>query len=311
MSVLERPEITSFINTWRGKPKEQVVEEIASYSLETKGIPDPYYFTVTATGELFSPTAHCRIKDAVEDKTGPLGRLEYQAVLAIERWVAQSNDGAVVWVSPPYPGIYPTSKVIISEIGYGDGVKKLFNRAIVLDLNEIECIKFAWNLTSFSRNMPVFTHLDQIRATPIILNTQDSPWIDILEGLIDDPALWESIRNGEDQRAKKEAVERAGMVQKEFFSSLEHQYPHEAEVEVLQMLGPRSGSCPVVLKSTGFQVFAGSSLISTGSSFLESDSKGVLCFPCPACGAINKRPREGYVERCQNPSCPSPEAVCC
>ncbi|MBI2335015.1 hypothetical protein HYU96_04425 [Candidatus Daviesbacteria bacterium] len=43
----------------------------------------------------------------------------------------------------------------------------------------------------------------------------------------------------------------------------------------------------------------------------ESDSMGSLYFPCPACGAINKRPREGYVERCQNPDCISPEAVCC
>lgn len=45
--------------------------------------------------------------------------------------------------------------------------------------------------------------------------------------------------------------------------------------------------------------------------FGESDSMGSLSFPCPACGAINKRPREGYVERCQNPDCLSPEAVRC
>ena len=45
--------------------------------------------------------------------------------------------------------------------------------------------------------------------------------------------------------------------------------------------------------------------------FGESDSMGSLYFPCPACGAINKRPREGYVERCQNPACTSPEAVRC
>lgn len=45
--------------------------------------------------------------------------------------------------------------------------------------------------------------------------------------------------------------------------------------------------------------------------FGESDSMGSLYFPCPSCGAINKRPREGYVERCQNPDCLSPEAVRC
>ena len=102
---VERPEITSFINAWRGEPQEQVAEEIASYSLETKRIPDPYYFLVTSNGEIISPTAHCRIKDKVEDKTGPLGRLEYQALLSIEQWAAASNEGVIIWVSPPSPGV--------------------------------------------------------------------------------------------------------------------------------------------------------------------------------------------------------------
>lgn len=45
--------------------------------------------------------------------------------------------------------------------------------------------------------------------------------------------------------------------------------------------------------------------------FGESDSMGSLYFSCPACGAINKRPREGYVESCQNSACISPNAVRC
>lgn len=44
---------------------------------------------------------------------------------------------------------------------------------------------------------------------------------------------------------------------------------------------------------------------------LEPDSKGSLSFPCPACGHINKRPREGHVESCQNSACPNPAAVRC
>lgn len=45
--------------------------------------------------------------------------------------------------------------------------------------------------------------------------------------------------------------------------------------------------------------------------FGESDSMGSLYFSCPACGAINKRPREGYVESCQNSACISPDAAHC
>lgn len=44
------------------------------------------------------------------------------------------------------------------------------------------------------------------------------------------------------------------------------------------------------------------------SVFGESDSMGSLYFPCPVCGSVNKRPREGFVERCQ--SCGSGEVAC-
>ncbi len=288
---VERPEIASFINTWKSKPQEQVVEELASYSLETKGIPDPYYFTVSANGELFSPTAQCRIKDIVEDKTGPLGKLEYQAVLAIEQWAANSNDGSVVWVSPPHPGVYPTSKIIISEIEQNKGEKRLFNRAVKLDFDEKECLEFAQNLANMSQNRPLLQHLDQIRSTPFILNTHGNSWMYILQELIDDPALWQSIRNGEDQRAKKEALRQAVMVQKRLFTapeSIPSYSLQEDQMAVIQMLGPKSGSCPVLFSAgagkTAFETFSGSSLTFGGSTSKDKD----YCNKCGACGEVIK-----------------------
>lgn len=72
------------------------------------------------------------------------------------------------------------------------------------------------------------------------------------------------------------------------------------------------GGCPTGGLSAG-RALGGVSLGSaiSGGGFLESDSMGSLKFPCPACGWINERPREGYVELCQNPNCPSPTAVAC
>lgn len=300
--LVERPEITSFITAWQNKPKEQAAEELASYSLETKRIPDPYYFIVTKTGELFSPTAHCRIKDAVEDKTGPVGSLEYQALLSIEKWAAQNNDGAIVWISPPYQGVYPVSKIIVSEIEHEGNAKKLFNRAIVLDFDEKQCMKLAWDLTSFSLNRPVFTHLDQIRATPLILDTEDKPWVSILEELIDDPALWIMIRNEEDKQLKKAALRQATMVQKQFFVTQGLSYSTEARMAVMRMLGPRQGSCPpkTSLQSRiAFQVFSENALTYSGSTSKDPD----FCKNCPVCGAqINCIVRAGG-------SCPSCKAV--
>ncbi len=52
----------------------------------------------------------------------------------------------------------------------------------------------------------------------------------------------------------------------------------------------------------------GGGFVGTG---LESDSMGSLYFPCPVCKTINKRPREGFVERCQNERCLDRDKVRC
>ncbi len=307
-NTLERPEINSFISAWGVKGQEQVAEELASYSLETKRIPDPYYFLVAENGELLSPTAHCRVRDVVL-RTHPVGELEFQALSVIEHWAKNNNEGAIAWVSPPYPGIYPTSKVIISEIQQEGGTKKLFNRALILDFDEEKCLKFAQDLSNYSQNRPLLSSLNEVRATPLILNTGGNSWMYILQELIIDPALWQMVRAGEDKRAKEEALVQARIVYQRLSDK---SLPLEdSRRMVLGMLGKESGSCPVLLQSTAFQAFSKNSLTLGNSSLVESDSKGSLYFPCPACKTVNKRPREGYVESCQNPVCPNPKAVRC
>ena len=305
-TLVERPEISSFITAWQSKPKEQVIEELASLSLETKRIPDPYHFLITRDGELFSPSAQCRIKDVVEDKTGPLGSLEYQAVCSIEEWAASSNEGAIAWVSPPHPGVYPASKIIISEIEHTKGNKKLFNRAIILDFGERKCLEFAQNLAQFSQNRPLLSQPDQIRSTPFILNTQGKSWINILEQLIDDPALWNGVRKGEDQRAKKEALREATRVQKDLFiASEQYMFPSdETQMAVLQILGPKPGSCPIrfARRKTAFRTFSENARTFGGSISKDPD----YCQNCPVCGGEiacvvrvgGSCPKCGAVKRC-------------
>jgi hypothetical protein len=86
------------------------------------------------------------------------------------------------------------------------------------------------------------------------------------------------------------------------------------------------GSMPVRAVSTGcgfsggFEVSSGNNspfgvVDFSGKPRDESDSKGSLYFPCPTCGHINKRPREGFVELCQKCSAsvrcdePSPDEL--
>ncbi|MBI2315438.1 hypothetical protein HYU93_05300 [Candidatus Daviesbacteria bacterium] len=298
----------------RNTSATQFVEFLASLSQETHRIPDPYSYSVTSDGELFSPVGQCLVKDTIDDKISPLGQLEYQAVLAIEQWAANNKEGVSVWISPPKQGVYSASKIIVQEIEYEEGIKKIFNRAIVLDFDEKQCMKLAWNLTSFSSNKPIFRNSDEIRATPLILNTQKKPWIDILEKLIDASTIWTMIRSGEDKQFKKEALRQAAIVQKQFFTDQRLSHSDQAKVAVIQMLGSGSASCPPRSGSrvgTAFQSVAGSAVTISSRGFVESDSKGERTFPCPACGHINERPYEGYVESCQNSNCPNPKAVRC
>lgn len=72
--------------------------------------------------------------------------------------------------------------------------------------------------------------------------------------------------------------------------------------QAIAFLQTRAG-CPSSVKTAG-----GGSTISGISVFGESDSMGSLYFPCPKCGAVNKRPFEGYVDNCQ--SCGSAEVSC-
>lgn len=78
------------------------------------------------------------------------------------------------------------------------------------------------------------------------------------------------------------------------------------EIEHLQ----NAAGCPVSA-SEASSILRGVSFSSRGTISIESDSMGSLSFPCPVCGFINKRPREGFVEVCQNSSCSDPTKLAC
>lgn len=72
--------------------------------------------------------------------------------------------------------------------------------------------------------------------------------------------------------------------------------------EAIAFLQSRAG-CPSSVKGA-----SGRSGVAGVSIFGESDSMGSLYFSCPICGAVNKRPWEGYVNNCQ--SCGSDKVSC-
>lgn len=296
MSVVEtRPETIPFARNWIGKPQEQVAEELASYSLETKRIPDPYYFTADKDGDLFHPQARAKVNNFIVRDTY-VGGLEGQAFDAISSWFRQNDTGAIVWVSPPAAGIYPTSKIIISEIE-NNREKRLYNRAIVLDFDEERCLQFAQDLANFSKDHPLLQSLDQVRATPLALNTQGGSWIYILQELIDDHALWEGIKEGKDEKAKQEALVQARLVHQRLFREVVG--PEDGQRMMIEMLGEKMGSCPIVLK-TAFGAFSAASSLFGISTFTEADQYGSLHFECGKCNRTNRRSKGELLANCQH-----------
>jgi hypothetical protein len=303
MSAVERLEIPTFIATWSVKPKSQAVEELASYSLETKRIPDPYSFLIDSDGDLFSPSAGYKVRDFIKTNH-VVGERELTAFNFINDWVKKKNSGSIAWISPPYPGVYPTSKVIISDIEVENGIKKVFNRAIVLDIDENDCLKFAQALSQYSFNKPFLNHSEDLRSIPIVLDTYDKSWVDIFVEILGENSFLENIKTGNDWILKWQALYQAEQVLASINRSTVLTFGQEKELgeKIMGMLGQKSGSCPVLLSPSGrtaFQVFSENALTYTGSTNKDPD----FCRSCPVCKEeINCIVRSGQ-------SCPKCRAV--
>lgn len=269
-------ELQEFKKNWQGKPKSQVIEEIASYSHETRRLPDPYTFVISGSGELYSPEAKCSVKSVVKRDTR-IGELEYLALCDVESWAKGRDSGVIVWISPPEGEIYPTSKLIISEIERNECKKTLFNRAIILDLNAQDCLRLARNLGRFQ-----FTSAEDVRRNPVPIETKGIHWTYILGEFINIPEIWEMVRRGDDKKAKQETL----VASKEIYSALVH-----TSTDVANIFGAYSTSCPPILRRplTSFDyIFKSSLLLSLDRYF---------CKKCPACNTqINCVVRPG--ERC-------------
>lgn len=265
------------------EPRAQTVENIASYSLETKRTPDPYSFKVDRDGDLFSPSAGRKVKEVIT-RDNYIGKVEGDAFDFINQRVKENKDNpdyreVFGWVSGPYQGVYSDLKVVISEIQGKGCERKLFNTAIIFDFNEAESLDFSQRLALWNKNRPEVTDLEEMRATPLILDTSDAHWTDILQSIVGRPELWEFIRREEDKRAKLAALIQADKFYEAFFRG-SHRFMGWAGrfndlLKQFDLLGANNPHCPLVTnKVTGFKAFF-------ESSFMGGIIKQYPDFPCP------------------------------
>ena len=201
MITTRERELRAFVPNWEGKPQEQKAQELASYSLESRGIPDVWLWSLGPDGKL--RTEDGRI---IEEEKGILREgypysLEFQGLLQIQDLIRKKNEGFVAWISPRIPIIYPDdSKIIVSEIIPSEGEKKIFNRLMLFNISPADCVRLARALGENPESP------DDLRRNPIFLG---STWINLLLALreiTDTSKVEKDIREGKDIEAKRIAV---------------------------------------------------------------------------------------------------------
>ncbi len=169
----------------------QDVEFEASVSLETNRIPDPYHYFFK-NGKLYSPVTNEPVENSIRINSH-LDKIEAEAFQKIQKRLVESEEGMVVWISPPHPERSTDTKITFSDIVYelGSG-KKLRNRAVCIGLTPNGCVALARQL-GFSGAISA----EELRASPLFLD-QISPdeFVDILAEYTQKQAR--IIKSGED-----------------------------------------------------------------------------------------------------------------
>ncbi len=170
-------EIYDMLPVWDDKPIEQKIEEFISFGTETKRIPDRYKFLIR--DKLISPITGKPVEDSIE-KNSPVGEIEFEAYKKIQDFSVNNETGTVIWISPLLENVYPSSKIIFSNINYENGQKILFNCSLVIDVNKEECLDLA-SLISISEGIK-FENTEEVRKSPIFMDTKMA--VDWMESLI-------------------------------------------------------------------------------------------------------------------------------
>lgn len=285
-------ELRGFVKNWRNKPLAQIIEEMASWSMETRRITDPYEFAINKQRELVSPQTGDKILEVVERQryAYSLGEQEYQAIYSLQQDLIKGGHSQWVWISPPEEGIYKETKVIFSNIEKKGSQEVLSNRAIILDdFSYLDCLRLATDLNHYSQNPKEYSNKDSIRSRPITIDVVDPNWRELLRGLVKTSQMEQAIsavESGDDIKAKQETLVIAEQLAKQLFDGQNRITAQEvfSALDENGVLGGFGSSCPKIV----FGTFLLGSAVLGGEYF---------CRRCGACGAeINQVVRPG--ERC-------------
>lgn len=290
MLVEQKPR---FVSRLLKNPPLQLDEEVASDSHETRRIPDPYVF-IAQGSQLQTPSGEV-VENSI-DKDSYLGRLELKAFQRIQEWSILNDSGVAVWFSPPYPGRYPVSKIIMSEISESDGTKVLFNRGVVLDRDADTLVRLANGLVGED----YFTEPEVLRETPVFPNQDEfGRWF---EDLTTYTSQVEMIKSNRDILIKSDTYVQISQL-RSTYPVYERNRAYEDLRRVADsqgLIGEYVGSCPTLAMtglSTPFEKFLNHSS--------PMGEKRILCCTCPFCNKqVEAEIFDGKIH------CPAPPRGC-
>lgn len=202
---------------WLPKPGEEVgiakqrASEDLAYAireqLDTKDFEksiNPGRFLVNERGKLENPIFG-EIEDILREET-EIDRLENEAFRKIQDWASSNNEGVVVWISPPIEGVYSETRIIVNEIKHLAKQKCVEYKAIRSNLTTDECLQIARQLVCKGAfGLGELEDDKSLRKNPIEIDLNEKAWIDLIEDLVPNSSLGESIKSGKDIKGIKAA----------------------------------------------------------------------------------------------------------
>lgn len=237
----------TFASTWLSSPEWVMTEGVRSVYFETHRLDHSYPFYIDDEGIFVcnpkNPSEKFYVRNIV-DKSSHLGRIELKIFDELENLAHEKaypgECKMAVWFSPPFPGRYPCSKVIIHQIVNepGTNIKKILNLVKVFDLSANSCVQIA------QRIFPELTDIknsEQLRSCLIIPTSGYQ--IDQLISEIDE--INEEAKKSATLLGENELTERSEkivyMVQRQIDPSI-----IAAEMDRQNLLGEHSISCPTI-----------------------------------------------------------------
>ncbi|AKM83149.1 hypothetical protein A2422_03785 [Candidatus Woesebacteria bacterium RIFOXYC1_FULL_31_51] len=222
-----------------------------------------------------------------------------------------TENFAYVWISPPNP--WPETRIDIGakRITKSKKFEYFESYGISTTLSKDDCLKLGQLLVSVSSNNYLFPqNLDDLKSIVIKLEIppEKDPFSYLSEIIkLPEKEIFQSILDGTAVKNKAKALKKATIVNKPIMKNLSVIYSNpfeygayiETEMEKagfgMNLEKSGCGKSNITLLNTN-----GLNTETQTLAFGYSDEYGSLEFPCPSCGATNRRPSGQLISNCQN-----------